>query len=83
VRVRDYLVWLTGQAEARYHAGVPAFDAALDIAAQLGDYAELIDAERLAVNVDTLYRDFDPDRPRRKPVELFAEMARFRRQLEI
>lgn len=83
VRVRDYLVWLTGQAEARYHAGVPAFDAALDIAAHLGDYAELIDAERLAVNVDTLYRDFDPDRPRRKPVELFAEMARFRRQLEI
>ncbi|KYF58102.1 MBL fold metallo-hydrolase [Sorangium cellulosum] len=54
--VRDYLVYIRDEARRRYDAGMSPADAARDIA--LGDYARWSDAERIAVNVHTLYREF-------------------------
>jgi glyoxylase-like metal-dependent hydrolase (beta-lactamase superfamily II) len=55
-RVQDYLRYIDGEARARFDAGMTAADAALDIS--LGDYASWGDAERIAVNVATLYREY-------------------------
>ena len=75
--VRDYLIYVRDEARKRYDAGLTAADAVHDIA--LGDYASWGDAERIAVNVHTLYREFsgNPDRP--SPVELFGLMAKIAR----
>jgi cyclase len=76
-RVQDYLRFIDHQARARFDAGVSARDAAFDIA--LGDFAAWGDAERIAVNVLTLYRGYrggaaDPGEP--SPFALMAELAR-------
>ena len=52
--VRNDLTYVRDQARQRYDAGLTARDAAHDIA--LGDYDSWGDAERIAVNVATLYR---------------------------
>ncbi|HEY5107889.1 MAG TPA: MBL fold metallo-hydrolase [Caulobacteraceae bacterium] len=72
-RVQAYLRYIDGQARARYDAGMGVVEAALDIA--LGDYAAWGDAERIAVNVSTLYREYrgGPD-PAGEPSP-FAMMA--------
>jgi glyoxylase-like metal-dependent hydrolase (beta-lactamase superfamily II) len=64
----------------RYDAGLPVREAARDIS--LADYASWGDAERIAVNVATLYREFGDPAPPPGPLELFgwmAELARDRR----
>lgn len=53
---RDYLVYIRDEARKRFDAGMPVYEAALDIA--LDDYSSWGDAERIVVNVDTLYREF-------------------------
>ena len=55
-RVQDYLRFIDGEARARYDAGLSAADAALDIS--LGSFADWGDAERIGVNVATLYREY-------------------------
>lgn len=77
--LRDYLVWLTDAVHRRRGAGLGAFEAALDIARDLGPYDGLGEIERLVVNVDAIYRGADSTLQRRDAVELFAEMARFHR----
>jgi glyoxylase-like metal-dependent hydrolase (beta-lactamase superfamily II) len=54
----DYLEFVYGEAGRRHAAGMPAQDAALDI--DLGSFASWPEAERLAVNVATVYRELDP-----------------------
>jgi len=76
--VRDYLVYVRGEARARFDAGMSAYGAALDIS--LADFDSWGDAERIAVNVATLYREFGSKGQPRTPVELFALMARLRRE---
>jgi glyoxylase-like metal-dependent hydrolase (beta-lactamase superfamily II) len=79
-RVREYLEYVRREARVRFDAGLSAADAARDIA--LGDYAAWGDAERIAVNVDTLYREFGAKPERSSPLELFGlmgELARERR----
>jgi len=71
--VRDYLVYVEAEARRRYEAGLSARDAAFDIA--LGDYASWGDAERIAVNVHTLYREFGAPDDGAGPLELFGLMA--------
>ena len=51
-------------------------DAAHDIA--LGDYARWGDAERIAVNVDSLYREYRGDGQVTPVMELFTLMAEMR-----
>ena len=75
--VRGYLVYIREQARLRFDAGLPVRDAAFDIA--LGDYASWGDAERIAVNVATLYREFAGDARPANVVELFGLMAELHR----
>ncbi len=75
--VREYLVYIRDQARQRFDAGLSATEAAHDIA--LGDYSAWGDAERIAVNVDTLYREFNGSDERTPIVELFSRMAQLRR----
>lgn len=74
--VREYLAYVRDEARVRFEAGLSAADAARDIS--LGDYSAWGDAERIAVNVDTLYREFDPATEPGNLVELFGLMAELR-----
>ncbi|WP_437605567.1 MBL fold metallo-hydrolase [Sorangium sp. So ce834] len=77
--VRDYLVYIRDEARRRYDAGMPPADAARDIA--LADYASWSDAERIAVNVHTLYREFSGGQLNLPGVvELFGLMAELARR---
>lgn len=71
--VREYLQFVDTEAHARFDAGMSATEAAKDIA--LGEYANWSDAERLAVNVHSLYREYDPSLPVPDVVALFSEMS--------
>lgn len=73
VAVRDYLSFVYGEAKRRFDAGLSARDAAFDIA--LGDYASWGDAERIAVNVATVYRELAGDTQPANVVELFSLMS--------
>lgn len=75
-RVADYLAYIDREARARFDAGLSVRDAAHDIA--LGDYAGWGDAERIAVNVDSLYREYRGDGKVTPVIELFALMAEVR-----
>jgi cyclase len=74
---KDYLEWLTDEARARYDAGLAVEDAARDIS--LEAFRSWLDAERVFVNVHSLYREFGgvPDPP--EVLELMAGAARFAR----
>ena len=74
--VRDYLTFVAAEARTRYDAGMAAQDAAKDIA--LGNFANWLDSERIAVNVATLYREFGDTSAPDNPVELFTQMAALR-----
>ena len=71
--VRGYLEYVSAEARKRFDAGLSARDAAFDIA--LGDYSAWGDAERIAVNVATLYREFSGDAQRADVAALFGVMA--------
>ncbi|MEE4361647.1 MAG: MBL fold metallo-hydrolase [Pseudomonadales bacterium] len=71
--VRDYLTYIRDEARLRYDAGLTAADAARDI--NLADYESWGDAERIAVNVATLYREFSGDPSAPNVPELFGLMT--------
>ena len=71
--VREYLSFIDSEARARFDAGMSASEAAKDIA--LGEYANWGDAERLAVNVHSLYREYDPSLATPDVMALFEEMS--------
>jgi cyclase len=75
-RVADYLAYVDREARKRFDAGLPVREAALDIA--LGDFASWGDAERIAVNVDSLYREYRGDGKVTPVIELFGLMAELR-----
>ncbi len=72
-RLRDYLEYIAREARRRYDAGMPVFEAAQDIA--LDDYSSWGDAERIVVNVNTLYREFSGATGPADINALFAQMA--------
>ena len=76
-KVKAYLQYITGEARARFDAGLSVREAALDIA--LGDYDRWIDAERIAINVDTLYREFSGKTGSTDTLAMFGLMAEVRR----
>ncbi|KPF72457.1 MBL fold metallo-hydrolase [alpha proteobacterium AAP81b] len=71
--VRDYLAYIAGEARARFDAGMDAETATRDIS--LGRYATWRDAERIAVNVDALYREFAGDTGPPDALKLFERMG--------
>jgi cyclase len=73
--VQAYLSYIEKEARARFEAGLDAWTAARDI--DLGEFADWSDAERLAVNVDTLYRGFGAPTGS-NILELFGRMAELR-----
>ena len=72
-RVGDYLGYIAREAKARFDAGLGAFEAARSIA--LDDFAGWGDAERIAVNTATLYREFGATDVPSDPATLFGSMA--------
>ena len=74
--VREYLVYVSAEARVRFDAGMAVEDAAGDIALDM--YGSWTDAERIVVNVDTLYREFQGGGEAPGIVDLFAMMARYR-----
>ena len=78
-RVQGYLSYLDHEARLRFDAGVPADQAALDIA--LGEFRHWLSPERIAVNVDTLYRGYRGEPSASDMVRLFGLMAQLRRRL--
>jgi cyclase len=77
-RVQDYLRYIDAQARQRFDAGLSVRDAAHDIA--LGDFSSWGDAERIAVNVATLFREYANDPTPPDVIGLFALMAELRRR---
>ena len=76
-QVRDYLVFIEKEARARFEAGMSAADAARDIA--LGEFSGWGERERVAVNVDTVYRELAGDQAQEFDLMgLFALMAELR-----
>ena len=72
--MRDYLEFVEREATARHEAGMSVEEAAADIA--LDEFAKWIDSERIAINVDTIYRELDPQREPTDITQLFAMMAK-------
>lgn len=73
--VQRYLRHVRDEARARFDAGLDAEAAADDI--DISDFRDWGDPERIAVNVATLYREFDPSLPELPVPEQFARMARW------
>jgi glyoxylase-like metal-dependent hydrolase (beta-lactamase superfamily II) len=76
--MREYLEYVAAEARARYDAGMDALEAARDIA--LDDYSSWLDAERIVVNVTTLYREFSGNPEPAEIAELFAEMSKLAKE---
>jgi glyoxylase-like metal-dependent hydrolase (beta-lactamase superfamily II) len=75
--VKSYLQYVERETRRRFDAGMPVFEAAMDIS--LDDYSSWGDAERIVVNVATLYGEFSCGAAERPPIaELFAMMAKIR-----
>jgi glyoxylase-like metal-dependent hydrolase (beta-lactamase superfamily II) len=76
--VRDYLAVVDAEATERFEGGVDAFEAARDIGRLLGvdeRFSELGEFGRIAVNVETVYRNLDPGHESPDIVEQFRRMA--------
>src|SRR5919198_771604 len=73
--VKRYLSYVHDQARARFDAGMDAEQAAHDI--DLSDFSGWGDPERIAVNVEAVYRELDPGRDPPARPELFLRMARW------
>jgi len=79
VAVRDYLAYLDDEATKRHAVGMDAFDAARDIAREMGvtgrTFAALGEFGRVSVNVETVYRTLDASHRSPDVVEQFKRMA--------
>ena len=76
--VRDYLAFVDEQATARHDAGIDAWDAAQEIAREIGANPEFSgwgEFGRITVNVEAVYRHLDPDHVSPNVVEQFRRMA--------
>ena len=77
-RVHAYLEYIDTETRKRYEAGLGVEEAMFDIA--LGDYESWGDAERIAVNVDTLYKEYNGDASPPDIIDLFSRMATLKKR---
>lgn len=77
-RLKNYWEYLRDEVRTRYEAGLSPLEAALDI--PMTAYAGWTDAERIVVNVSTIYRELSGDQEAAPIPNLFALMAEFSRQ---
>lgn len=74
-KMRGYLAYVDAEARKRFAAGMSAEDTVFDIA--LGEYQHWLDFERLAVTVNSIWRDYTHDHHSRpNAAKLFGLMAR-------
>jgi cyclase len=71
--VAGYLRFIRAEATARHDAGLSATEAAWDI--DLADFGDWGEAERVALNVDAVYREIDPTYETPGVLALFTLMA--------
>ncbi|MFZ2060941.1 MAG: MBL fold metallo-hydrolase [Candidatus Binatus sp.] len=72
-RMQDYLVHVDKEARRCHAAGMSSWEAAQNI--PLGSFGGWEDPERLAVTVDTIFREINDDHSSRNILELFGRMA--------
>jgi hypothetical protein len=72
--MRGYLAHVETEARKRHAAGLSSWEAAQEIA--LDSFVSWKDGERIAVTVDTVYREIESDQSARDIVELFSRMVR-------
>jgi hypothetical protein len=72
------LTFVQDAARERFDAGLSARDAAHDI--DIGTWADWRDSERIAVNVETVYRELRGGGDPASPLELFGRMAELARR---
>jgi glyoxylase-like metal-dependent hydrolase (beta-lactamase superfamily II) len=77
-QIRRYLEYVRDEAAARREAGMSAEDAALDI--DLGEFADWRDAERIMVNVESIYAELDPGYEPAPAPHLLARMGSYLRR---
>ena len=77
-RMQDYLVFVEAESRKRQAAGMDSWQAAQDIA--LGSFGKWLDAERLAVTVNTVYRELGAPSASRNVAELFGRMMELERR---
>jgi glyoxylase-like metal-dependent hydrolase (beta-lactamase superfamily II) len=73
--VQRYFTYIRDEARKRFGAGMDDEAAADDI--DITDFRDWGDPERIAANVATLYREFDPSLPPLTPPEMFVRMAKW------
>lgn len=71
--MRSYLVYVENETKKRHATGMDAWEAAQDIA--LAEFGAWEDPERIAVTVDTIYRELNGDTGPRDILGLFEKMA--------
>ena len=71
--VRDYLVYIDTESRKRFESGLSALEAAKEIDLDL--FSTWGDAERIAVNVNSLYREYKGEEKREEITLLFQQMA--------
>ena len=80
-KLKGYFEYLTVEARKRFDAGMTPAEAARDIS--LASYRDWIDAERIIVNIHTLYKDFGAQRKAGEQVpDYHALMARLRNAMK-
>ena len=71
--VRDYLIYIDTESRKRFESGMSALEAAKEIDLDL--FSTWGDEERIAVNVNSLYREYKGEEKREEITLLFQQMA--------
>jgi len=71
--VRDYLVYIDTESRKRFDSGMSALETSKEIDLDL--FSTWGDAERIAVNVNSLYREYKGEEKREEITLLFQQMA--------
>ena len=71
--VRDYLAYIDAESRERFESGMSALEAAKEIDLDL--FSTWGDGERIAVNVNSLYREYKGEEKREEITLLFQQMA--------
>jgi glyoxylase-like metal-dependent hydrolase (beta-lactamase superfamily II) len=71
--VRDYLIYIDAESRKRFDSGMSAIETTKDI--DLSLFSSWGDSERIAVNVNSLYREYKGEQQREEITLLFEQMA--------
>jgi len=74
-KMKQYLLYLDVEARKCYDAGMEVEEAALDIS--MTDFDGWFDAERIVINLHTLFGEYAGERPSFDRIKLFGMMARY------